>query len=303
MARRERVRITLVTGFLGSGKTTLIDRQLRRPDFPRASTALVINDAGPVNVDARVLRGRAARIEALTGGCACCVTPRQLVEALMRFASDEAIERIWIEASGVAEPEEMLERLTDSALVDSTMLGAVVHVIDGEQMEKAWMPGLRHREQVRHADVVVLTRADRLKAEVLEQLVGRVREWNDAAQVVAAWQGKVELPEVEAATALGAYFLPRFGDHVGARAVFVPMKKAVERVKLERALQALPEDVWRAKGFVRFEGEEGIYFVQYVAGTGRIEAWRFGAEDVPLGVVGIGRGLKEEWLRSWLVAG
>jgi G3E family GTPase len=289
-----KIDLVLVTGFLGSGKTTLIDRQLARPEFPRASTALIINDAGPLNVDARLLKGRAARIEALTGGCACCVTPRQLVEALLRFAQDPAIARVWIEASGVAEPEELLERLTDTSLLEHTALRSVIHVIDARQLQSGWMPGLAHKDHVRWADVVVLTRSDQVAASAMEALMAEVRSWNARAAVLPAAYGACTLPQPKQAAALGGYFLPRFGRHSTYRAVFVPLPRPVSRRALEERLAALPEGVVRVKGFVQFTGKTGgIHFIQVAAGTGRIESWKFGADDVPRGLVCIGTLLAE----------
>jgi len=298
MAAARKIDLTLVTGFLGSGKTTLIAHQLQRPGFPRESTALVVNDAGPVNIDARALRGRAARIEALTGGCACCTTPRQLVEALLRFAADARIARVWIEASGVAEPEELLERLTDTSLVECTSLRSLVHVIDAEQLKGAWMPGVAHKDHVRWADVVVLSRADRLRPAEMEAQAARVRGWNADVVVLPAAKGECVLPEAVQSAASGGFFLPRPGGHTTYRAAFLPLEQPCARAEMEARLAALPEGVVRAKGFVRFRGEPGIHFIQVAAGTGRIDSWKFGADDVPLGLVCIGRLLDEGALRQ-----
>lgn len=291
--------LTLVTGFLGSGKTTLLQNQLERPGFPRSSTALIINDAGPVNIDARVLRGKASRIEALTGGCACCVTPRQLVEAIVKIAAADGIERVWIEASGVAEPEELLERLTDTDLLDKAALRAVVHVIDAAQFQSAWMPAVHHKEHVRWADVVVLSRADRLSPGGVEKVARQIGEWNPRARVLPAAFGDCVLPEVEHAAALGAFFVPKFGGHTSYRSVFVPMEGVWQRKWVEARIRALPDQVVRAKGFLRFsEDPEAIQFLQYAGATGVIERWKFGADDVPLGLVCIGRMLEEPTVRA-----
>lgn len=297
MPAARKIDLTLVTGFLGSGKTTLLACQLQRPGFPRESTALIVNDAGPVNIDARVLRGRAARIMALTGGCACCTTPRQLVEALLGFAADARIHRVWIEASGVAEPEEMLERLTDSSLLPCTTLRSVVHVIDAEQLKSAWMPSQAHQDHVRWADVVVLSRADRLRPVDMEAQIERVRKWNADVAVLPSALGECELPETSQSAAAAGFFLPRPGGHTTYRAVFLPLPQPRQRADWEARLAALPENVVRAKGFVRFFGESGIHFIQVASGTGRIDSWEFGADDVPLGLVCIGRLLEESALR------
>lgn len=293
--------VTLVTGFLGSGKTTLLAHQLSRPDFPRKSTALIINDAGPVNLDARLLRGKAARIAPLTGGCACCTTPRQLVEELLKFGRDPAIERVWIEASGVAEPEDLLERLTDSDLLRIISPRAVVHVIDGRQLAASPGSSRHHREAVRFADVVVLSRTDELGPREVAGCEQTVLGWNPDVRVVPAVRGDCVLPEPERAGALQKVFLPREPGHTAYRSVFVEMPEPVEREAFLEKVRGLPDAVERAKGFLRFRDEPGaVHFFQYAAGSGRMETWKFGADDVPFGVVCIGkhleRGLLEELL-------
>lgn len=297
MTSPRKLDVTLITGFLGSGKTTLLEFQLTRPGFPRESTALIINDAGPVNLDARLLKGKAARIASLTGGCACCTTPRQLVEELLKFSRDPAIERVWIEASGVAEPEDLLERLTDSDLLRVISPRVVIHVIDCRQLEAS--PGSRrhHMEAVRFADVVVLSRTDDLGPREVAGCEQTVLGWNPDVRVVPAVRGECVLPEPGRAGALQKVFLPREPGHTAYRSVFLEMPEPVDRESFLEKVRALPAGVERAKGFLRFRDEPGtVHFFQYAAGSGQMDAWKFGAEDVPFGMVCIGKGLEEGML-------
>jgi G3E family GTPase len=293
--------VTLITGFLGSGKTTLLEHQLSRPEFPRESTALVINDAGPVNIDARLLKDKAARIAALTGGCACCTTPRQLVEELLKFSRDPAIERVWIEASGVAEPGDLLERLTDSDLLRVIAPRAVIHVIDGRQLDAALVPSLHHKDHVQCADVVVLSRADQLTAKQVAKCEKLIRGWNPEVRVVPAAHGNCLLPDPGQAQSLQKVFLPRESNHSAYRSVFLEMKEPVDREPFWEKVRGLPASVERAKGFLRFQDDpKSVHFFQYAAGSGQLDSWKFGADDVPFGVVCIGKGLEREGLEAFL---
>jgi len=299
MTKPRKLDVTLVTGFLGSGKTTLIAHQLTRPGFPRKSTALIINDAGPVNLDARLLRDKAARIASLTGGCACCTTPRQLVEELLKLSRDPAIERVWIEASGVAEPEDLLERLTDTDLLRVISPRAVIHVIDSRQLEASPSSSRHHKEAVQFADVVVLTRTDELSPRQVAGCERTVLGWNPGVRVIPAVRGDCVLPEPERAGALQKVFLPRESGHTAYRSVFLEMPGLVDRDSFLETVRGLPGAVERAKGFLRFRDEpEAVHFFQYAAGSGQMDAWKFGAEDVPFGVVCIGKGLEQGVLET-----
>ncbi|MCA9573612.1 MAG: GTP-binding protein, partial [Myxococcales bacterium] len=91
--------VTVVTGFLGAGKTTLVERWLT--ELPGA--AVIVNEAGAVGVDGALLSRRVARLREITGGCVCCATQAELAAALAELAASEpAPVRVLVETSGAA---------------------------------------------------------------------------------------------------------------------------------------------------------------------------------------------------------
>ena len=113
------LRLNLLFGFLGSGKTTLARRLLDQPPDAR-KTAIIVNEFGDVGVDGAILSGRNVNMVELTSGCLCCTLKGPLLQAVEELHTLAGAQRIIVEATGVAQPEEMLETFADR-LVESAM--------------------------------------------------------------------------------------------------------------------------------------------------------------------------------------
>src|SRR5258708_20519373 len=130
-----RIPVTIVTGFLGSGKTTLIRELLARPEG--ANTALVINEFGEEGIDHALLRSSSDATVLLGNGCVCCAVRTDLQESLRALFADRArgavpsFERVVIETRGLADPAPLLQTFpTDPALGQEFHLQALVTVVD-----------------------------------------------------------------------------------------------------------------------------------------------------------------------------
>lgn len=181
--------VTVVTGFLGSGKTTLVNRWLA--DFAPGEVAVIVNERGAVGVDGALLAERVRTLVEIAGGCVCCATRADLVRALDTLANAPTPpKRIFVETSGAASPAGVLHAVRGSARSGALVLDGVVTVVD------ATRPPLDEHElaveQVGYADVVVLSRADVAGARAREHARKLVASHNGAAVVVAAARGVLE---------------------------------------------------------------------------------------------------------------
>jgi G3E family GTPase len=191
-ARGARIPVTIVTGFLGSGKTTLIRELLKTPEG--ANTALVINEFGEVGIDHALLRASSDATVLLGNGCVCCAVRTDLQESLRTLFADRArgavpgFARVVIETSGLADPGPVLQTFaSDRALGEEFHLQALITVVDapGGAGNLAGMP--EARQQVALADRIVLSKTDRADAATIAALTGHIRELTAAPLATAAY--------------------------------------------------------------------------------------------------------------------
>ena len=175
------VPLTVVTGCLGAGKTSLINALLRRLDEEGPSavrTGLLVNDFAEANIDAQLIRREGGRSDddslvELTNGCVCCSISGELENAVDVVLRRGDIEHVILETSGVSDPAALVETLALPRLRTRVWLSVVVVVIDAETC----VEGMAHaRGHLRHADVVVLNKADLLTDAEYRTAKAHVRE-------------------------------------------------------------------------------------------------------------------------------
>src|SRR5205085_9115539 len=194
--RGARIPVTVVTGFLGSGKTTLIRELLATPEG--ADTAVVINEYGEVGIDNALLRASSDATVLLGNGCLCCAVRTDLQETLRALFADRArgavpsFQRVVIETSGLADPGPVLQTFaSDRALAGEFHLQGLVTVVDapGGAGNLDHMPEAQH--QVALADRIVLTKTDLADPATAAALTARLRGLT-AAPLATATRGVVD---------------------------------------------------------------------------------------------------------------
>ena len=152
------VPVVLVAGFLGAGKTTVVNHLLAHAGGRRI--AAVVNDFGAINIDAELITGAADGVVSLSNGCICCSLEGDLLRTLAALLRrDPQPEVIVIETSGVADPSDIVRNLMDPMIWREAPLETVLCVVDATA-PVAMLDDALLRSQVRAADIVALSKVD-----------------------------------------------------------------------------------------------------------------------------------------------
>jgi G3E family GTPase len=190
--------VSIVTGFLGSGKTTLVNRLLKRPEMNRV--AVIVNELGEIGIDNDLVQTSSEQMMLLNNGCLCCVLRGDLQETLrdlfIKRRNGEVIDfdRVVIETTGLADPAPVLQTLiTDSLLLEQYRLDCVVTVVDAVNAPGQLVQFTEPVKQVALADRLVITKSDLVAEKQLKDLTAQLRGINPGAPVKVALNGEVEL--------------------------------------------------------------------------------------------------------------
>jgi len=239
--------------------------------------AVIVNEFGAVGIDGAILAGHHVDMVEISSGCLCCTLKGSLVNALEELRDKKGVERVVIEATGVAQPEEMLDVLADPALAGVTV-GPMVTVVD-----VAKFSGLRrvlggfYTAQVRRADVLLLNKTDLATPEQLARVREDVVALNPRATVVTTERCNVELRMILDTSGAGVPEPSALEQGLASPApaasfvsFVVPVGFDADRSKVDAFFKALPPEMVRAKGFMRIDGQ--VHTVQYAAGQLEITA-------------------------------
>jgi G3E family GTPase len=183
------VPILLVAGFLGAGKTTVVNHILAHAEGRRI--AAVVNDFGAINIDAELIAGATDGIVSLANGCICCSLEGDLLRTLAAILRrSPRTEAIVIETSGVADPTDIVRKLMDPVIWREAPLETVLCVMDATTPAEALNDALL-RSQLRAADVVALSKVDLVDAAERERIRDAVAAVRPAAVLVDALHGQV----------------------------------------------------------------------------------------------------------------
>lgn len=186
--------VVVLAGFLGSGKTTLLNHLLRNRAGNRIG--VVVNDFGSIEIDALTVAGQVGSTVSLGNGCMCCAVDASELDTYLETLTRPAarLDVIVIEASGLAEPQELVRMLLAS---DNPRIryGGLVEVVDAAEFPATRE---RHPEIDRHlsvADLIVLNKTDRVEEADLRAVQEAVATAGGRAAVVSAAYGRVD-PEL-----------------------------------------------------------------------------------------------------------
>jgi cobalamin biosynthesis protein CobW len=297
-----RVPCTVVTGFLGAGKTTLIRHLLENAGGRRL--AILVNEFGDVGIDGEILKGcgiescREEDIVELANGCICCTVADDFVPALDRILARGDVDHILIETSGLALPKPLVQAFQWPGVRSRVTVDSVVAVVDGPALaegrvaqdlaalaaQRAADASLEHDDpveevfgdQVACADLVVLSKADLLDGAAREAARARVeRHLGRAVKIVAGEGGRVDPAvllgqglavedAIDGRRTLHDGLLEHDHDDFDSFVVELPAVAAPEGLAAKVRAAAEAADVLRVKGFAEVAGKPMRLLLQAV---------------------------------------
>lgn len=319
--------LLLITGFLGSGKTTLINRFLARPRAPgQPKLGVVVNEFGQVGVDGTLLQGTG--ILELANGCVCCIKGTELWESALDLVDRAGAEVLLVETSGLVEPAALLEQfeVLPARLKPRLELRGLLCLVDVPHVHEALSRRREARQQIELADRLLLTKLDRATPAELaaahrlldelgassERVGVSARATDDEIAQIERWALRPVRKRRSAHTGCAHGPGEPCPRHGGRQLVAISVHEAEPLLMgpLRRLLDELPGEVLRAKGFVRLldEGEAGeprLCVVQLAGGHIELspaEPQVVGRAPAGSTLVFIGEDLDETWLRLRLRA-
>ena len=221
MSTFKSVPITLITGYLGSGKTTLINHILRNANNHKM--AVIVNDIGEVNIDAEFIEGNGVvsskddNLVALSNGCICCTLKKDLINQLADLVKEQKFDHILIEASGICEPVPIAQTITymenefaKQGLPRFYYLDAIISVTDALRLKDEfsygeYLPQTERGEenlenlviqQIEFCDIVLLNKVSLLDKEEIRRVKLAIKALQPTAKIIDADYCKVDIDDL-----------------------------------------------------------------------------------------------------------
>ena len=329
-----KIPVTLVTGFLGSGKTTLISKLLLHPDMRRV--AVVINEIGEIGIDHDLVTLSSDNITLLANGCICCSVRTDLQETLRDLFAQRRVgevfdfDRVIVETTGLADPAPVVQTLaSDTLLAAHYRLDGLITLVDGLHGVGQIDQQTEAVKQIAIADKILVTKTDLTSADHLETLCGRIRQLNSESPIEFIRQGEVDpkrlidlglsssraslktlqflgealTDDAVSADGAGRYLGQRSAAHNAAvKTLSLRFTEPFEWLSFSSALELLTTlrgpDLLRMKGIVNVDGDPVVVQgVQHIIET-PVKMDRWPSEDKDSRLVFIVRNMELEVIRN-----
>ncbi|CAM3380791.1 CobW family GTP-binding protein [Marinicrinis lubricantis] len=285
------VPIIVLSGFLGSGKTTLLTKMIEYYKSAGRRPAVIMNELGDVNLDGAYV-GAEIPMEEMLSGCICCTMRGDAALAVKQLVDEHDPDVILIEATGAANPTEIVDALTEASLYMPAELRQLMTVVDGPNLLEFAAKGKGRtyrlmKEQIRCASLLLLNKVDLLSSGDKDQVMQLIEETGTKAPVIETVACEIELSkwledkgqtwhnhrenadplQLESGELSGidqGHHTHAHSSHEHMMVVTHYLQQPLNSEKFDQFIRSLPENVYRGKGIVRFSDTTGgLYLFQY----------------------------------------
>jgi len=267
--------VYLFSGFLGSGKTSLLLHTIAQLKEQGKKPAVLMNEFGALPFDSNTVEGEGkVPLKELLDGCICC-TGSEKTEAQLQGLLEENndIDVILIETTGAAHPVEALDAIYSPLFADRLNIKGIVTVADS----KRWLerdklsPRIRalFMEQIRHAHLIIANKADLLTDDEMAKVTLEISDFNNSAPIIQTTGAKIAFSNIDNFLSSPGKVSNReivSGKGLPLSSKLLTFTKSVNKEEFENWVKSLPETVYRMKGYVPIYGYKNPYLFQYAYG-------------------------------------
>jgi G3E family GTPase len=312
-----RLPVTVITGFLGSGKTTLVKHILANQHGLR--TAVIVNEFSELGIDSELIVSADDDMVELANGCICCSINNNFVDSIFRILNrDRKVDYLVVETTGLADPLPVVLTFLRPELRDLTRVDSIITVADAGSFCLDLFESEAARNQLRYGDMILLNKCDLIDAARLRAVESSIRGVTEGARIIQTTQCRLPLPLI---LSVGLFQSDRFfadqeqpeaahgahdhaHDHVtadGFESLSFQSDRPFAVHKFQDFLNRLPDGIYRGKGLLWIDESDKRHIFHLVAKRFSLDESR---RDGPMmnKLVLIGRNLDRGQLRDQLEA-
>jgi len=264
--------VYLFSGFLGSGKTSLLSDTIRQLKERGLKPAVLMNELGKLPFDSKAVEDDIPLKEMLEG-CICCTGSEKTEAQLQTLLAVEEFDVLIIETTGAAHPVEALDAVYSPLFAKQLNVKGIVTVVDS----KRWLdrhllpPQMRSLflEQIRHAHLLLANKMDLLSEEQQAKVTYELQSFNSTATLIQTSHGKCPLSILERLKGTSSekkVIGARIGEQLMLSTRLISFKESVDKIEFEDWLRTIPSTIYRMKGFVPIKGTKNPMLFQYSYG-------------------------------------
>ncbi|HMM03466.1 MULTISPECIES: GTP-binding protein [unclassified Dysgonomonas] len=190
-----KIPVTIITGFLGAGKTTLINNLIK--EYPEKKFAIIENEFGEIGLDGSFIIGADENIFELSNGCICCSLNNDFYELINKLLTGNYdFNHLLIETTGIADPISIVNAfLSDYEIIERFAIDSVICLVDAVNIEDLINSEPEVRKQLAIADIILLNKVDLVRTGYSDELKDRMQEFNQLARIYPT--SKADISQVE----------------------------------------------------------------------------------------------------------
>lgn len=312
-----KVPVLILSGFLGSGKTTLLKRLLQECSEKKVTTAVLMNEIGKTDTDGENIYelNKSRNMEKLLDGCMCCNKKSEVVKCIEKLLVRKP-DVLFIELTGVANPEEVVDSLTEPELISRIYLEKVITVVDAENIlsynsvfESDRELVKTTRRQIEVADFLIVNKIDLVSESKKQKIKKLLLKENPTSDIVFSTYSKIDLNSL-LNNMKSEQFTLKIGkkdekqvhkEHVHyhsysrIKSITLPISFQTNKKEIENFLKKWKSNLLRAKGYVLLS--DGTYLLQHVIKQVNWEPSNYKGDHyiVMIGINLNEEGIKQDW--------